>query len=164
MGMFWAEGRKEGIKCIGIVFCLWRFQARQAQRANLSQEAFPAPLAQRNLMEVMSVPLAPLLPVTGISNQCPDESFLFITVKLSWVLSHGLGWGFFGRRTLPSPFPGHRNKELVLRGENILYFLFYILCLQREGEFPFTQPLFTSCFFVAVYFRLSHIPFSSLSQ
>lgn len=134
MGMFWAEGRKEGIKCIGIVFCLWRFQARQAQRANLSQEAFPAPLAQRNLMEVMSVPLAPLLPVTGISNQCPDESFLFITVKLSWVLSHGLGWGFFGRRTLPSPFPGHRNKELVLRGgKHFIFSVLYSLPPERGG-------------------------------
>lgn len=134
MGMFWAEGRKEGIKCIGIVFCLWRFQARQAQRANLSQEAFPAPLAQRNLMEVMSVPLAPLLPVTRISNQCPDGSFLFITVKLSWVLSHGLCWGFFGRRTLPSPFPGHRNKEFVLRGgKHFIFSVLYSLPPERGG-------------------------------
>lgn len=51
---------------------------------------------------------------------------------------------------MPSPFPGHRNEELVPRGEEVLYFMFYVLYLQREEAFPFTQPLFTSCFFVAV--------------
>lgn len=51
---------------------------------------------------------------------------------------------------MPSPFLGHRNEELVLRGEEVLYFMFCILYLQREEAFSFTQPLFTSCFFVAV--------------
>lgn len=51
---------------------------------------------------------------------------------------------------MPSPFPGHRNEELVPRGEEVLYFMFCILYLQREEAFPFTQPLFMSCFFVAV--------------
>lgn len=64
---------------------------------------------------------------------------------------------------MPSPFPGHRNKELVLRREEVLYFMFCILYLQREGAFPFTQPLFTSCFSVAVIlgFLILLFPFNS---
>lgn len=64
---------------------------------------------------------------------------------------------------MPSPFSGHRNKEFVLRREEVLYFMFYIPYLQREGAFPFTQPLFTSCFFVAVIlgFLIFLFPFNS---